>query len=100
MYFFIRTNNPRPNFHIDMSAEERSTMEKHVSYWSEKAERGIALVFGPVLDPKGFYGIGIYNVPDETSMKNLIDNDPAKGLLKYEILPMARAVVGKLTSQS
>jgi hypothetical protein len=33
MYFFIRTNNPRPMFHFDMTADERSTMHKHVEYW-------------------------------------------------------------------
>ena len=69
-------------------------MDKHVAYWSEKAAQGIALVFGPVMDPKGVYGIGIYKVQDEAEMRALIDHDPANGLLKYEVLPMLRAVVG------
>ncbi len=69
-------------------------MEKHVAYWSEKAAQGIAIVFGPVMDPKGVYGIGVYQVQDEAEMRNLIERDPANGLLKYEVLPMARAVVG------
>ena len=96
MYFFIRTQNPRPTFHMDITTEERAVMDKHVAYWSEKAAQGIALVFGPVMDPKGVYGIGIYKVQDEDEMRGLIDHDPAKGLLKYEVLPMLRAVVGTL----
>ncbi len=44
MYFFIKTQNPRPTFHLDMLAEERAIMERHVAYWSEKATHGIAIV--------------------------------------------------------
>ncbi len=99
MYFFVRTQNPRPTFHLDMTAEERSIMERHVAYWSEKAKQGIAIVFGPVMDPKGVYGIGVYQVRDEAEMGELIAHDPANGLLKYEVLPMPRAVVGTLRGE-
>jgi len=94
MYFFIRTQNPRPMFHLDMTPEERWIMERHVAYWSEKAALGIAIVFGPVMDPKGVYGIGVYQVREESEMRRLLDQDPANGLLQYEVLPMARAVIG------
>jgi len=93
MYFFIKTQNPRPTFHLDMTTEERTIMNSHVAYWSEKATRGIAIVFGPVMDPKGVYGIGVYQVRDEAEMRNLLEQDPANGLLQYEVLPKARAVV-------
>jgi len=96
MFFFIKSNNPRPTFTQDMTPEERAVMQRHVAYWSEKAERGIALVFGPVMDPQGVYGIGIYQVENEAEMQALLAADPANGLLKYEVLPMARAVVGRL----
>ena len=69
-------------------------MVKHTEYWTEKAKTGTAIVFGPVMDPKGVYGIGIYSVQDEAEMQELLYHDPAKGLFKYEVLPMARAVVG------
>ena len=93
MYFFVRTQNPRATFHLDMTADERAVMQQHVAYWSEKAGQGIAIVFGPVMDPKGVYGIGVYQVQDEGEMRRLIELDPANGLLIYEVLPMARAVV-------
>ena len=95
MYFFIRTQNPRPTFHLDMTADERSIMGKHVAYWSEKAAQGIAIVFGPVMDPKGVFGIGVYQARDEAEIRALLD--PANGLLQYEVLPMARAVIGTLS---
>jgi len=37
MYFFVRTQDPRPTFQLDMTTEERAIMIKHVAYWSEKA---------------------------------------------------------------
>jgi hypothetical protein len=45
------------------------------------------------MDPKGVYGVEIYQVQDEAEMHDLLKNDPANGLLKYEVLPMARVVV-------
>ncbi len=96
MYFFVRTQNPRPTFHLDMTPDERAVMDKHVAYWSDIAARGIAIVFGPVADPHGFYGIGVYQVQDEAEMRSLLEQDPAKELLRYEVLPMPRATVGRL----
>lgn len=71
-------------------------MEKHVAYCSEKAAQSIAIVFGPVMDPNGVYGIGVYQVQDEAEMRQLLDHDPTNDLLKYEVLPMPHAVVGNL----
>lgn len=94
MYFFVRTNNPRPTFHLDMTDDERAVMERHVAYWSNEADAGVAVVFGPVADPAGVYGIGVYRVDDEEQMLRLIRDDPANGLLTYEVFLMPRAVVG------
>ncbi len=99
MYFFVKTQNPRPTFHLDMTPAERAIMERHVAYWSDKAARGTAIVFGPVMDPQGVYGIGVHQVQDEAEMRDLIEHDPANGLLQYEVIPMPRAVVGTLRAQ-
>lgn len=40
-------------------------MDRHIAYWTGKAQAGIAVVFGPVMDPKGVYGMGVYRVQDE-----------------------------------
>ncbi len=42
MYFFVRTENPRPTFHLDMTTEGRAIVERQVAYWSEKAARGLS----------------------------------------------------------
>lgn len=56
------------------------------------------IVFGPVMDPAGVYGIGVYRVEDETDMRTLLEHDPANGLLQYNVVPMPRAVVGTFSS--
>jgi uncharacterized protein YciI len=94
MYFFVRTRNPRPAFHLDMTAAERSSMEAHVAYWTEYARKGIAIAFGPVLDPAGVYGVGIYNFADRAELDALLAADPAKLILSYEVMEMPRAVIG------
>lgn len=76
MHFFVKTQNPRPSFHLDMTDDERAIMQRHVTYWSEKATQGIAIVFGPVMDPNGVYGIGIYQIEDEVEMRTLLQADP------------------------
>lgn len=94
VYFFVKALNPRATFHTDMTTEERARITEHVAYWSEKAKRGTAIVFGPVMDPAGVFGMGVYQVQDEAEMRRLLDQDPAQGLLQYEVLAMADAVVG------
>jgi hypothetical protein len=94
MYVFVRTNNPRPTFLFDMTADERAAMQQHVAYWSEKAAQGIAVVFGPVADPKGVFGMGVYRVDDVAHMQRMLDADPARHILRYEVFEMPRGVLG------
>jgi uncharacterized protein len=97
-YFLCRLIPPRPTFAQDMTEAEAMVMRDHVSYWTELAGRGTAVVFGPVADPKGPWGIGILEVADEAEVQSLTANDPvirAAIGARYEILPMPRAVMGK-----
>lgn len=89
--FFLKLNPPRPTFMMDMTADEKAIMLKHVSYWTGLLDENIAIVFGPVLDPKGGHGVGVVSVDDEEHLKQIIANDPASGLNQYEYYPM-RAV--------
>lgn len=86
--FFLKLHPPRATFMMDMNDEERSIMHQHVQYWSTLLERGIAIVYGPVLDPKGGFGAGVVTVNSEEELTKLIDNDPANGLNRYEYYPM------------
>jgi uncharacterized protein YciI len=60
-----------------MSDDERATMSEHAGHWSGLAGQGTALIFGPVADPAGGYGIGIIEVDDLQAAEALRDADPA-----------------------
>ncbi|HXB12545.1 MAG TPA: YciI family protein [Bacteroidia bacterium] len=91
-YFFLKLIPSRPTFAQDMTDEERGIMMQHVAYWADLLNKGIAIVFGPVMDPKGTYGIGIIAVDVEDRVNVITSNDPAAKLNKYEVLLMARAI--------
>lgn len=94
MFFFVKTKNIGAGFREGMTASERETMVAHVAYWTERAREGVAIAFGPVEDPRGAYGIGVYRADSEEQMRSLLEGDPARDLLDVELLPMAAAVVG------
>ena len=89
--FFLKLNPPRASFMMDMTAEEKSTMQKHVAYWAPYVNDGTVIVLGPVMDPKGGYGIAVVRVDSDEHLQQLLLNDPANGLNSYECYPM-RAV--------
>jgi hypothetical protein len=58
-------------------------------------DAGTAIVFGPVADPNGPWGLGVLRVADEKQLGELTQNDPVilsgRGF-RYETLPMFSAV--------
>lgn len=91
-YFALRLLPCRPDFAQTMTDEERSVMQQHVVYWRRYMDNGMVVVFGPVLDPSGTYGLGIVSVEDEQQVRDLIDNDPAGKLNRYVYFPMLAVV--------
>ena len=89
--FFLKLNPPRASFMQDMNAQEKEVMQKHVAYWAPFVNDGTVIVLGPVMDPKGGFGIAVVQVDDEAHLQRLIAADPANGLNSYEFYPM-RAV--------
>lgn len=89
--FFLKLIPPRPSFTKDMSDAERSVMLQHVAYWTPYVQDGTVIVLGPVMDPKGGYGIAVVRVDTDEQLNQLLANDPANGMNSYEAYPM-RAV--------
>lgn len=97
-HFLIKLIPPRPSFALDMTNEEKQLMQQHVAYWTKLAETGVALLFGPVADPAGSYGIGIVAVEEERQVAALTANDPVTQsgrLFKHEAYAMPQVVVSK-----
>ena len=91
-YFTLKLLPKRPDFMQTMTAEERGIMMQHVAYWHQHVENGTMLVMGPVLDPKGAYGLGIIGVDSEVEMLELIKHDPGATINTYEYHPMMAKV--------
>jgi uncharacterized protein YndB with AHSA1/START domain len=95
-FFLVRLLSPRPTFVADMNEAEKRIMMEHGGYWKQKLDEGVAHAFGPVLDPKGPWGVGILEVDDAAAIETFKANDPvikANIGFGYEILPMLKAVV-------
>jgi uncharacterized protein len=89
-YYFVKLIPPRPTFSETMTDEERNIMQEHIIYWQDLMAKEICLVYGPVFDPKGAYGVGIIGVDNEAIVRDIQKNDPSVkgGLNKCEIYPM------------
>jgi uncharacterized protein len=95
-HYLFKLIPPRPTFPADMTPTEGKLMQEHVAYWTELMNQGRVIVFGPVADPQGTYGIGVLRLEDDADAQALGANDPtikADAGFKIEIHPMPRAVV-------
>ena len=98
MHFFFRLVPPRLTYHLDMSETERAVMLQHIDYWTVLTDEGSSLLFGPVLDPKGAFGMAIMEVSSEDEAHQLVQKDPviAAGICTYELSPMRIGAVRKV----
>ena len=94
-YFVLHLLPSRTDFAQTMTDDERTIMMKHVAYWTDIMNQGKVLAFGPVLDPRAVYGLGIIVVNDVQEVEEFISNDPAGKINKYEYFAMKAVVPSK-----
>ena len=94
-HFLYKLIPPRRTFDRDMSEAEAAIMGRHVAYWQELAEQGTAIVFGPVGDPAGAWGLAVVEAETKEQVRALGDADPAvvSRLARFEICSMPGAIV-------
>jgi uncharacterized protein len=85
--FVFRLNPPRPTFALDMTDEEQEIMGRHAAYWQRFVDSGQMVVFGPVLDSTGSWGLGVVEADDEDELRAFAARDPAvtSGTAQIEI---------------
>jgi uncharacterized protein len=85
--FIFRLIAPRPSFALDMTDEERDIMERHAAHWQPWIESGRMVVFGPVLDSTGSWGLGVVEAEDEDELRTFAAGDPVvtSGTAQLEI---------------
>ena len=94
-HFMFKLIAPRSTFAMDMNEEEKKLMQQHAIFWNDLLAKGTALVYGPVLDPKGTYGLAIIEADNEVDAQAICTNDPTikAALHTYELYSM-HAFVG------
>jgi uncharacterized protein YciI len=83
---------------MDMSAEEGKIMQEHVGYWTALADKGTAVIFGAVADPKAPWGVAIVETDSEDAVRAITVADPTikSGVgFRYDIYPMPRVILRK-----
>ena len=85
--FAFRLIPPRPTFIQDMSDEERAVMERHAAHWQEYIASGRMVIFGPVLDGTGSWGLGVVEADSADEVRAVADSDPAvtSGTARIEV---------------
>jgi uncharacterized protein len=74
--FVFRLKAPRPTFALDMTDEEREIMASHAAYWRALVDAGQMVIFGPVLDSTGSWGLGVVEAEDEDELRAFAAGDP------------------------
>jgi uncharacterized protein len=94
MHFVYKLVPPRPTFAIDMDETEAELMGKHAAYWRAQLDQGTVVVFGPVIDPAGVWGLGVLETDDEAAARELVLADPVidAGVCTFELDPMDAVV--------
>ena len=90
-HFLCKLIAPRPTVPSDMNEGEQALMREHARYWMQMCQEGALLVYGPVMDPKGPYGMGVFEGADEIEIKRRTEADPVirAGIgFHVEITPM------------
>lgn len=85
--FVFRLIAPRPDFAMTLSDEEREVMGRHAAHWQPFVEEGRMVVFGPVLDATGSWGLGVVEADDEAEVRAHAEADPVvtSGTARVEV---------------
>jgi uncharacterized protein len=94
-HFVYKLIPPRPTFAADMSETEGQIMAQHIDYWRGLTDRGTAIVFGPVVDPAGVWGLAVVEAESEADVLALGKEDPAvkSEMSGFQVFAMPDAIV-------
>jgi uncharacterized protein YciI len=91
-FFVARLVAHRPDFPANITPDEGAIMQRHNAYLRELLAKGTLVIAGPVLDPKGVYGLGVFEAESVDAVNAILANDPAREIGRYEVAPMMSAV--------
>lgn len=85
--FLFRLIPPRADFAQTMTQDEQDAMARHMSYWEQLLVTGNVVVYGPVADPEGMWGMGVLRATDRAAVLEIGDRDPSvlAGVNTFEV---------------
>jgi uncharacterized protein YciI len=94
--FLFRLIPPRADFAQTMTTDEQKAMAEHMTYWQQLMADGKVLVYGPVADPEGVWGMGVLRVADRAEVLEIGERDPSvvAGVNTFEVFE----IMGGLTA--
>jgi uncharacterized protein YciI len=94
--YFFRLNPPRADFAQTMTPDEQRAMAEHQEYWQQLLRDGRVVVYGPVADPEGVWGMGVLRAADRAEMLAISERDPSvtAGVNTFEVFEIMGGVTG------
>ena len=94
--FLFRLLPPRADFAQTLTPEEQDAMTRHGAYWHELLAAGRVVVFGPVADPEGVWGLGVVRAGSQAEVIELGQKDPAisAGVATFDVAEIIGGVTG------
>ncbi|HET6736526.1 YciI family protein [Mycobacterium sp.] len=94
--FLFRLIPPRADFAQTMTADEQQAMSEHMAYWQQLLHDGRVVVYGPVADPEGVWGLGVLRVADRAAALVIGEDDPSvtAGVNTFEVFEIMDGTTG------
>lgn len=92
--FLFRLVPPRADFAQTMTAAEQQAMSDHMDYWRGLLDDGRVVVYGPVADPEGVWGMGVVRAADQSEVVAIGESDPSvlAGVNTFEVFEIMGGV--------
>jgi uncharacterized protein len=94
--FLFRLIPPRADFAQTMTSAEQQAMAAHQEYWARLMDEGRVVVYGPVADPEGVWGMGVLRATDRAEVLEIGDQDPSVvgGVNTFEVFEIMGGITG------
>jgi uncharacterized protein len=94
--FLFRLIPPRADFAQTMTESEQAAMAGHQGYWQQLLRDGRVVVYGPVADPEGVWGLGVLRAADRAEVLEIAEADPSvtAGVNTFEVFEIMDGITG------
>ena len=95
--FLFRLIPPRADFAQTMTPAEQHAMAAHQEYWQRLLRDGRVVVYGPVADPEGIWGMGVLRAQGQAEVLAIGNNDPSvlAGVNTFEVFEILGGITGR-----